>query len=147
MPCLLYPQKWVWLRPSRLWPSFHPDGPVMARVRSLVILTSLIEPVFPDLLTIGDFGVWRLPAELSAKNLTHVHKTTTCMNIYAHIWTPCILCKHTYEYVLFVNAGSRTCQPNEFRCNNGQCVDKDRLCAGFITCRDGSFKISNETCG
>jgi Low-density lipoprotein receptor domain class A len=53
----------------------------------------------------------------------------------------------TEEYALIAHAGSHTCQPHEFRCDNGQCVHLEGLCSGRYICNDGSFEISSEICG
>ncbi|CAB4016122.1 deleted in malignant brain tumors 1 [Paramuricea clavata] len=33
---------------------------------------------------------------------------------------------------------SRNCEPSEFRCRNGQCIDRSRFCDGSYDCGDGS---------
>lgn len=42
----------------------------------------------------------------------------------------------------FVSAGTQ-CKPEEFRCNNGQCISSSWRCDGTKDCSEGE----DETCG
>lgn len=42
---------------------------------------------------------------------------------------------------------TRPCQPDEVKCNNGQCLDRDSFCQSRYSCRDGSLSTDSELCG
>jgi Low-density lipoprotein receptor domain class A. len=31
-----------------------------------------------------------------------------------------------------------SCRPDEFRCNDGMCLEDSKVCNGYAECRDGS---------
>ena len=50
------------------------------------------------------------------------------------------LCYHFYFLVTDV------CEPNQFRCTNGQCIDASLKCDRKYDCRDGSDETSCSGC-
>ena len=55
----------------------------------------------------------------------------SCTCLFSHL-TYCLSFTHPHS------ATSQRCQPNQFECKNGQCVDVNKKCDQQIDCSDGS---------
>lgn len=60
--------------------------------------------------------------------------TKLFLNIYTHIY----VCEEESSEQTTQPETSRSCTSNEFRCDNGQCINKEFLCDSQADCLDGS---------